>query len=85
MSKTTLHQQLVTRLAPLRGMHAKIARECGFSQSTISRVSLGKCSPTLAVAEPIFAWLDQNAPAAATGHTKRMKRIARTAAPGPSP
>jgi predicted transcriptional regulator len=58
--KPSIQQVLVARLAPYKGMHCQIAREAGISQSSISRVSRGDCSPTLDVAQRIFNWLDQN-------------------------
>lgn len=58
--KTTIHQQLVARLAQFKGKHALIARESGIAQATISRVARGECSPTLAIAQPIFDWMDKN-------------------------
>lgn len=57
--KTSLHEQLVMRLGGYKGMHALIARECGIAQATISRVARGEVSPTLAVAQPIFDWMDR--------------------------
>jgi transcriptional regulator with XRE-family HTH domain len=55
--KPSIHKQLIDGLAPYKGQHARIARDLGLAQATISRVSTGKGSPTLAVAQPILDWL----------------------------
>ena len=59
MKTNDINAQLVSRLAGYKGKHSLIARECGIGQATISRVARGEVSPTLAVAQPIFDWMDR--------------------------
>ena len=59
MKTNDINAKLVSRLASYKGMHSLIARECGIGQATISRVARGEVSPTLAIAQPIFDWLDR--------------------------
>jgi transcriptional regulator with XRE-family HTH domain len=73
--KTTIHQQLVTGLAQFKGKHAQIARESGIAQATISRVARGECSPTLAIAQPIFDWMEKNSGINAVGIVPATPRV----------
>ena len=56
MRKEIYSKQLVKFLNASVGDHAKIAKKVGISQATISRIYLGKCSPSLEIAETLLSW-----------------------------
>lgn len=60
MKNETVTQTLLRRLDASAGMHQRIAKECGISQATISRIYLRKCSPRLEFADLLLAWFDKN-------------------------
>jgi len=87
MRKETISQYLLRRLDASAGMHAKIAKDCGVAQATISRIYTRKVSPRLDIAEPILAWFDRADRAAerkksASGPAIAAKRVTRRSAIG---
>lgn len=73
MKKEPIYNYLRRRLADAKGLHNRIAAESGVSQSTVSRIHLGQCSPSLEVVQPLLDWFDRYDKSAAVAvRTKRV-------------
>lgn len=80
MKHETVTQNLLRRLDASTGMHQRIAKECGISQATISRIYLRKCSPRLDFADRLLEWFDKHdgvkASTSRVPHTRRRVKAA---------
>lgn len=56
MRREPIADYLRRRLAEQEGNHSRIADETGVSQSTVSRIYLGVCDPTLKTVQPLLDW-----------------------------
>lgn len=73
--KEPIYDFLRRRLAESNGLHNRIAIETGVSQSTVSRIHHGQCSPTLDVVQPLLDWFDQYDRQSSARVGVRAKRI----------
>lgn len=67
MRKKTITQQFFQVLDGTVGLHARIAKECGIGQATISRAYLRKASPRLDTVQAILDWSARNKPKIGSG------------------
>lgn len=79
MKTETLSQSLRRRLGDYVGHHARIARETGVPQTTISRIYCGTSSPTARNMDPLLQWLDAQDDLRKTRKPKASKYRAETA------
>lgn len=74
MKKEPIYDYLRRRLADLKGLHNRIAIETSVSQSTVSRIHLGQCSPSLDVVQPLLDWFERyDKSTAVAGRAKRVR------------
>jgi predicted transcriptional regulator len=58
MKRETINEYLRRRLSEVKGHHNRISIETGVPQATVSRIYLGKVSPTLDTAQPLLDWFE---------------------------
>ena len=79
MKKEPINDYLRRRLSELTGHHNRIAKETGIAQATVSRIYMGRVSPTLDTAQPILDWIDEWDRSAVGGKARRRTRERATA------